>query len=134
MMRKLPLIALLGTLALGAACQQKDAEKPAAPPDTPPPPGDSLAPPPAAAPGVASPVAFHCDGLDFTVQYDTDHVTLMAPGKEYALPQVTAASGAKFQSDKATFWNKGREALVEIDGQSYANCREAAASDAPPPP
>jgi membrane-bound inhibitor of C-type lysozyme len=132
MIHKIPLIAACAALALAAACKPKDEPAPTSPPDVPAPPSDSLAPPAPAA--TASPIRFHCDDLDFTAQFDSDHVTLLAPGKEYVLPQVSAASGAKFESDKATFWSKGSEATVQIDGKSYNNCREASATEAPPAP
>lgn len=125
---------LCGALALaGAACKPRDLGDPAAAPQSPSPPSDSLAP--AAAPGAPmSPIQYHCDGLDFTVLYDADRVTLQAPGREYVLLQAQAASGAKFQSDKATFWSKGEDALVEIDGRRYENCRERSAAEAPSGP
>ncbi|WP_043114509.1 MliC family protein [Solimonas soli] len=112
-------------LVATAACRREGAQQPAAPPDVPTPPGDPLSPPPPA--NVAAPLRYHCDGLDFSARFDNDRVTLRAPGREYVLPQVAAASGAKFESGEAMFWNKGREALLEIGGKRYANCREAGA-------
>lgn len=115
-------------LMSAAACKPRDADNPVAPPDTAPPPGDSLSPPPA--PRAATPIHYQCDGYAFTAQFDGDRVTLLAPGKEYVLPQVMAASGAKFENDKAMFWTKGSTAQLRIDGQEYENCREADADSA----
>ncbi|MGH8443797.1 MAG: MliC family protein [Solimonas sp.] len=137
MHKNTPIALVCAVLLLGsAACKPKDAgngaEAPAsAPPDAPAPPSDAMAP---AAARAASPVTYRCNDLQFTAQFETDHVTLAAPGKEYVLPQVEAASGAKFQNDKATFWSKGTEAVVEIDGKPYSNCKEVSASEAPPAP
>jgi putative lipoprotein len=34
------------------------------------------------------------------------------------LPQVAAASGARYSDGVSTFWNKGNEAMLELDGRS----------------
>lgn len=121
------------TLLALSACQGGDVGTPAAAPQSPAPPSDSTAP--AAASGApASTTAYHCDGLDLSVTYNGDQVTLTAPGREYTLPHVEAADGAKFQSDKATFWSKGENAVIEIDGKPYTNCKEKTAAEAPPGP
>ena len=110
-------IALCSVLALAiTAC------KPAAPPDA------------SSSPAAGAPVTYQCDGLTLTAQFQGDHMTLRAPGVEYVLPSTVAASGAKFESDHAMVWSKGNEALVKIDGQDYANCREVSAAEAPPGP
>jgi len=36
------------------------------------------------------------------------------------LPQVTAASGARYEAEQVLFWQKGPEALLEIDGDSFS--------------
>jgi membrane-bound inhibitor of C-type lysozyme len=133
-MNKLLFVLLLAaTLGTAVSCKPKDVGDPAAAPQSPPPPSDSTAPA-AAAGSSASTVAYHCDGLDVTAIYAGDQVTLQTPGREYALPHVQAADGAKYQSDKATFWSKGDVAVIEIDGKPYTNCKEKAAAEAPPGP
>lgn len=44
-------------------------------------------------------------------------VELVLPEQEVSLPQVEAASGAKYSDGTVTFWEKGGEALVEVDGE-----------------
>lgn len=47
-----------------------------------------------------------------------DDVTVTLPGQEaMTLPQVEAASGAKYSDGTTTFWEQGGEALVEVDGE-----------------
>jgi membrane-bound inhibitor of C-type lysozyme len=131
-MARIPIAGLLLTLLL-AGCQRDDIGVPAAAPQSPAPPSDSLSPP--AAPGTpAATLPYHCDGLEFTVQYAGDQVIVQTPERRYALPQVQAADGAKFQNDHATFWSKGETAIVELDGRPYTHCRERLASEAPPAP
>jgi membrane-bound inhibitor of C-type lysozyme len=38
------------------------------------------------------------------------------------LPQVPAASGAKYQEGRTVFWSKGNKARFEIDGKVYPAC------------
>ena len=85
--------------------------------------------PPTAAPADTAPpeetgqtFVYECDGLDFTVHMRADGITLWLPDRPVALPQVRAASGAKYQGEGMTFWSKGDEALVEIDGKRYSGC------------
>ncbi len=67
---------------------------------------------------------FSCDGLDFTVSYPRPDVAeLHLPGQKAVLPQVLAASGAKYQEGGFMYWNKGREAMLEVDGRRYEICR-----------
>lgn len=67
---------------------------------------------------------FSCDGLDFTVIHPRPDVAeLHLPGRKAVLPQVLAASGAKYQEGSLMYWNKGREAMLEVDGRHYEKCR-----------
>ncbi|NGY06469.1 MliC family protein [Solimonas terrae] len=114
--------------AVFAAALAAVACKPAAAPQNPSP------APPAAASSAAAVVPYHCDGLAFTVRFDSDHVTLQTADRRYTLPQVRAADGAKFENDQATFWSKGENALLTLAHKPYTNCRELLASEAPPGP
>lgn len=50
-------------------------------------------------------------------------VTVTLPDGTVALPQVESASGARYGDGTTTFWNKGNEALVEVNGETvYENC------------
>jgi membrane-bound inhibitor of C-type lysozyme len=133
-MTRIPIASLLlATLLAGTGCQRQDVGTPAAAPQNPAPPSDSLSPPTAPS-ALAATLRYHCDGLDFTAQYVGDQVIVQTPDRRYALPQVRAADGAKFQDGATTFWSKGETAIVELDGKPYTNCRERLASEAPPAP
>jgi membrane-bound inhibitor of C-type lysozyme len=63
---------------------------------------------------------FRCaDGATVTVIFTEtdDSITMRLGGRSYRLEHVEAASGAKYSDGKVVFWNKGKEAFVEIDGE-----------------
>ncbi|MGV3652600.1 MAG: MliC family protein [Noviherbaspirillum sp.] len=64
-----------------------------------------------------------CAGLAFPVAFKDDEVTLYLPDRTAVLPQVRAASGAKFQEGDILLWNKGNEALLEMGDKRYEKCR-----------
>ena len=66
---------------------------------------------------------FECTGLAFTARHDPRGLFLFLPGNTALLPEVPAASGAKYSDGRTTFWSKGEEAVVELDGRSYRDCR-----------
>ena len=47
-------------------------------------------------------------------------------GRSLVLPQVRAASGARFEEGGVTFWNRGDEALLQVDSQTFEGCVERA--------
>lgn len=50
-------------------------------------------------------------------------VTITLPEQTLTLPQVISGSGARYSDETTTFWNKGNEATVEINGEVvYAGC------------
>jgi heat shock protein HslJ/membrane-bound inhibitor of C-type lysozyme len=79
-----------------------------------------------ASPGTASPASrtlvFICDEGEFRVRVKPDQVELVLPDRTLVLPQVPAASGAKYQNGRTVFWNQGNEARFEIDGKVYPAC------------
>lgn len=81
---------------------------------------------PVANPGAgASPsqtLVFICDGGEFHVRMKLGQVELMLPDRTLVLPQVPAASGAKYQEGRTVFWNQGNEARFEVDGKVYSSC------------
>lgn len=125
---------LLVAALLASACKPAEVGTPASAPQSPSPPSDSTAPVASAATQQAATLAYHCDGLEFTVRYENDHVILQAPQQTYTLPQVRSADGAKFERESSTFWSKGADAVVTLDGKPYTSCREQLASEAPPAP
>ncbi|MGE5256200.1 MAG: YbaY family lipoprotein [Hyphomicrobiales bacterium] len=66
---------------------------------------------------------FECEGLEFTARYDQKGIYLFLPGRTLLLPEIASGSGAKYTDGKTTFWNKGEEALLEVDGKTYPQCR-----------
>jgi len=66
------------------------------------------------------------DGFSFTVKVLDGELAVWLPlqfGKPYLqLPRVRSASGAKYEKDGVVVWLKGREALLEVNGKTYANC------------
>lgn len=83
------------------------------------------APNPAAAamPTVNAVVPFQCDDFAFIARFGADKVDIALPGRAVTLPQVISGSGARYSDGNTTFWNKGDNALFEMNGVSYKNCR-----------
>lgn len=63
---------------------------------------------------------FQCPGGE-TIDAEfvgTEEVVVTLPDQEaMTLPQVESASGARYSDGTTTFWNKGDEAMVEVDGE-----------------
>lgn len=66
---------------------------------------------------------FQCEGLEFTARHDPKGIYLFLPGRTLLLPETPSASGAKYSDGKVLFWNKGEEALLEVDGTTHKECR-----------
>ncbi len=64
----------------------------------------------------------------FSVKIGPGEVGLTLPerfgGRSLVLPQVRAASGARFEAGGVTFWNKGDEALLQVDHETFEGCEE----------
>jgi membrane-bound inhibitor of C-type lysozyme len=71
---------------------------------------------------------FACpDGTTMDTVFDNaaDTVTVTLPDGTVTLPRAVSASGARYSDGTTTFWNKGDEALVEVNGEIvYQNCVE----------
>lgn len=67
-------------------------------------------------------VPFKCDTISLIAKFGKDNVTIMLPGRSVTLPQVVSASGARYSDGSTTFWNKGDEALFEMNDVSYKGC------------
>jgi putative lipoprotein len=61
---------------------------------------------------------FDCDTFALTATFHDRRVTLDLPTRTLTIPQIEAASGARFADAQASFWNKGMEATFEIDGRT----------------
>lgn len=106
---------------------------------------DRVAEPPAAVAPVAAPVAttpthsetpapledggdsrvmvYHCGPeMRLVAEFKGDGMWLFLPEQTLQLQQVVTASGARFEADGVLFWNKGNNALLEINGQPQPQC------------
>ena len=67
---------------------------------------------------------YACADFAFRVELTAQRARLFAPGRApLDLPAVPAASGAKYTDGSATFWSKGGEAALTLDGVEHAGCR-----------
>ena len=63
------------------------------------------------------------DGAEFVVRLEQGSAWVFAPGKTVHLPPVPAASGSKYAADGAMLWAKGPQAILDIAGRGYRDCR-----------
>lgn len=62
--------------------------------------------------------AYDCNGLQITVRPGDDELTVILPDRSITLPQVEAASGARYGDDDIGFWGKGIDSgLLTLDGE-----------------
>lgn len=75
-------------------------------------------------PQTASSQRYACnDEMNVETQFvGPDTLKVVLPGGEYMLMHERAASGAKYSGDGITFWNKGLEAMLQVDLIAYT-CR-----------
>ena len=66
---------------------------------------------------------FYCEGSELVVRTGPGEITLYLPDRDVVLPQVRAASGAKYADNGILFWMKGSGALFELDGVRHGNCQ-----------
>jgi putative lipoprotein len=63
------------------------------------------------------------DGYGFIARHQNGKVWLFLPDKTINLPQVPSGSGAKYRKGQITYWNKGHEALLEVENENYLKCK-----------
>ena len=68
-------------------------------------------------------VVFNCSGLEVMLRYGSGEAAIWLPGRYTVLSQVRSASGVRYEGDGILFWNKGNEALLEVDGVRYQGCK-----------
>lgn len=76
-----------------------------------------------AAPPVNAGFAYKCKDLEFIAKFETDKVQILLPGRTLMLPQVISGSGARYSDGSVTFWSKGDNALFEMNGIDYQDCK-----------
>jgi putative lipoprotein len=86
---------------------------------------DMVEDPPRPEPAAGSVFVFECpgDGPRVPVQVTGETAWLFLPERTVPLEREAAASGAKFSGGGAMFWNKGGAATLELDGQTWRDCR-----------
>jgi membrane-bound inhibitor of C-type lysozyme len=70
---------------------------------------------------------FCADGKRLAVTYvnspDPGSATVVVAGNTYVLPHLMSGDGARYSDGKTTWWNKGREGTLEMNG-AVTQCRE----------
>jgi membrane-bound inhibitor of C-type lysozyme len=65
-------------------------------------------------------------GIDAVFDNAAGTVTITLPDDTLTLSQAESASGARYSDGTTTFWNKGDEAFVQVDGETiYDACTAA---------
>ncbi len=78
------------------------------------------------------PVNYQCTDFEFEARYDENEVVLLIGNDARVLKHVAAETGARYEGEGAVLVVSESEALLELDGQTYAHCREQALAAAPP--
>lgn len=76
-----------------------------------------------APPSANTGMAFKCDEIEFIAKFGADKVQILLAGRTLILPHVVSGSGARYSDGSTTFWNKGNDALFEMNGVSYKGCK-----------
>lgn len=76
-----------------------------------------------APPAANSGMGYKCDEVEFIAKFGNDKVQILLAGRTLILPHVVSGSGARYSDGSNTFWSKGNEALLEINGVSYKGCK-----------
>jgi putative lipoprotein len=72
---------------------------------------------------LATTLVYECTGLEFVTRVGPGEMALWLEDRYVVLSQVRSASGTKYQEGDLLFWSKGDEAMLEIDGVRYEDCR-----------
>jgi heat shock protein HslJ/membrane-bound inhibitor of C-type lysozyme len=84
-----------------------------------------------------SPTAFECGERTVRVSSLGDAMQLDAGGETFRMRRVISASGAKYEAEGnpgTIFWNKGREASIQVKGQALGVCVLAVSTEPAAPP
>ena len=68
-------------------------------------------------------LVYECTGAEFIARVGPGEMALWLEDRYLVLSQVRSASGTKYEEGDVMFWSKGEEALLEVDGQRYNDCR-----------
>ncbi|MFN7180299.1 META domain-containing protein [Hyphomonas sp.] len=92
---------------------------------------------PAPEPAEAVVAQYMCGDLAVEVTFADENSLMRAGGAEYALAPVVTGSGAKYAAagdgPETSFWSKGENGLLVIDGEEYPECGPVGAAPASAP-
>ena len=79
----------------------------------------------AGAPGAAREVSYLCDGGRLAVvSFSGDTARVRLASDSFDLQRAHSASGARYNSSRATLHTKDDEALLTVDGRQLGPCQE----------
>ncbi|MDE0931286.1 MAG: MliC family protein [Halioglobus sp.] len=70
----------------------------------------------------ATTLVYACKGYEFVARLGPGEIALWLPERYVILSQVRSASGTLYEEDDISFWSKGEEAMLTVEGQNYQNC------------
>ena len=76
-----------------------------------------------APPSANTGMGYKCDDTEFIAKFGADKVQILLAGRTLTLPHVVSGSGARYSDGNNTFWSKGNEAQLELNGVSYKGCK-----------
>lgn len=76
-----------------------------------------------APPSANTGMAYKCDEIEFIAKFGADKVEVLLAGRTLTLPHVVSGSGGRYSDGSNTFWSKGNEALLEMNGIHYKGCK-----------
>jgi membrane-bound inhibitor of C-type lysozyme/uncharacterized membrane protein len=68
-------------------------------------------------------LVYECGDYDFVIYSGAGKMALYTPRDQRVLPQVAAASGAKYTDTEVTFWSHGDEATLNLGYRKYTQCK-----------
>ena len=72
---------------------------------------------------LAKTLVYECPGIEFITRLGPGEMALWLDDRYLVLSQVRAASGTRYEEGEVMFWSKGEEAMLEVDGVRYSDCR-----------
>ena len=71
---------------------------------------------------IATTLVYACNGYEFVARLGPGEMALWLPERYVILSQVRSASGTLYEENDISFWSKGEEAMLTVEGQDYQNC------------
>jgi heat shock protein HslJ len=80
------------------------------------------------------PAEMMCGTQRVAVRVDQDEARVTVAGRTFVMKQVPAASGAKYEVEGGTrtsYWSRGQNATLVVDGKTYPECTPAGGTSKP---